>query len=153
MGLMVPAMTAEVPVYDGIYTHFAVEENLDTGAGKLKEELIRFKGLMGRITKHSFVIINEIFTSAASYDAYIMGKKVMDFLLRLDCSGVYVTHIFELTKGDSRIVSMVAALLEDGSNIRTFRIERRPADGRSYANTIVEKHRLTYKDVKERISG
>lgn len=152
MGLMVPAMTAEVPTFDGIYTHFAVEENLDTGAGKLKEELIRFKGLMSRITEHSFVIINEIFTSAASYDAYIMGRKVIEFLLKLNCSGVYVTHIFELTKGDSRIVSMVAALLDDGSNIRTFRIERKPADGRSYANTIVEKHRMTYQEVKERIS-
>lgn len=153
MGLMVPAGTASIPLYDGIYTHFAVEENLDTGAGKLKEELIRLKELMDKVTKHSFVIINEIFSSAASYDAYIMGKKIMDFLLELDCSGVYVTHIFELTRGDNRIVSMVAALLDEKSNIRTFKIERRPADGRSYANTIVEKHRMSYQDIKERIIG
>lgn len=151
IGLMVPCGTACLPVFDGIYTHFAAEENLDTGAGKLKEELIRLKDLMGNISRHSFVIINEVFTSATSYDAYIMGKKVIDYFLNEDCLGVYVTHIYELTKGDSRIISLVASLLDEESNIRTFKIERRPADGRSYANTIALKHHLTYQEIKERL--
>lgn len=151
IGLMVPCETAGIPVFDGIYTHFAVEENLDTGAGKLKEELIRLKDLMSNVTRHSFVIINEVFTSATSYDAFIMGKKVIDYFLKEDCLGVYVTHIYELTKGDGRIISLVACLLDEESNIRTFKIERKPADGRSYANTIAGKHHLTYQEIKERL--
>lgn len=153
IGLMVPAEKAEVPVFDGIYTHFAVEENINTGAGKLKEELLRLKEMMDNATRNSFVIINEVFTSATSYDAYIMGRKVLDFFMDRDCLGVYVTHIYELTKEDDRVVSLVAALLSEDSNIRTFKIERRPADGKSYANTIVEKHHLTYQEIKERIQG
>ncbi|HKL80524.1 MAG TPA: hypothetical protein VJ888_08825 [Mobilitalea sp.] len=153
IGLMVPAEEAEVPVFDGIYTHFAVEENINTGAGKLKEELLRLKEMMDNATRNSFVIINEVFTSATSYDAYIMGRKVLDFFMDMDCLGAYVTHIYELTKEDDRVVSLVAALLAEGSNIRTFKIERRPADGKSYANTIVEKHHLTYQEIKERIRG
>ena len=148
---MVPCCTAELPAFDGIYTHFAAEENLDAGAGKLKEELVRLKSMMSNVTRHSFVIINEIFTSATSYDAYIMGKKVINYFMDEDCLGVYVTHIYELTKGDDRIVSLVAALLSEESNLRTFKIERRPSDGRSYANTIVEKHQMTYQAIKERI--
>jgi DNA mismatch repair ATPase MutS len=151
LGLAIPCQTAVLPVFDGIYTHFAVEENLDTGAGKLKEELLRLKDMMSNVTRNSFVIINEIFTSATSYDAYIMGKKVINYFMEEDCLGVYVTHIYELTKDDDRIVSLVAALLSDDSNIRTFKIERKSADGRSYANTIVEKHRMTYQEIKERI--
>lgn len=151
MGLMVPCRSAYLPVFDGIYTHFAVEENLNTGAGKLKEELLRLKEMLPEVTKHSFIIINEIFTSATSYDSYIMGKRVIEHFMEEDCLGVYVTHIHELTKGDDRIVSLVAALLNNDSNIRTFRIERRAADGRSYANTIVEKHHMTYQEIKERL--
>ncbi len=151
IGLMVPCETAALPVYDGIFTHFAVEENLETGAGKLKEELLRLKDMMEAVTPHSFIIINEIFTSATSYDAYLMGKKVLDYFMDHDCLGIYVTHIYELTKEDDRIVSLVAALLNEDSNIRTFKIERRPADGRSYANTIVEKHHMNYQEIKERI--
>jgi DNA mismatch repair protein MutS len=151
IGLMAPCREASFPFFTDIYTHFAVEENIDTGAGKLKEELIRLQDLMSNINHHSFVIINEIFTSATSYDAYLMGKKVLNFFMEANCFGIYVTHIYELTKEDHRIVSMVASLLSEDSNIRTFKIERRNADGRSYANTIVEKYHMTYQEIKERL--
>jgi DNA mismatch repair ATPase MutS len=148
---MVPAAQAGYPAFDQIFTHFATEESMETGAGKLKEELQRLKALMDRVTNNSFVIINEIFTSATSYDGYIMGKKVLDFFMEKDCLGVYVTHIYELTKEDDRIASLVASLLSEDSNVRTFKIERRKADGKSYANTIVEKYHMTYEEIKERI--
>lgn len=151
MGLMVPARTACFPAFDQIYTHFATEESMETGAGKLKEELMRLKVLMDQATRNSFIIINEIFTSATSYDAYIMGKRVIDYFMEKDCLGVYVTHIHELTKENDRVVSLVATLLNEDSNIRTFKIERRITDGRSYANTIVEKYHMTYEEIKERI--
>lgn len=153
IGLMVPCESASIPRFDGIYTHFAVEENPDTGAGKLKEELLRMKDMMAMKTNHSFVIINEIFTSATSYDAYLMGKKVIDYYLDADCYGVYVTHIYELTKDDNRVVSLVAALKSEESKVRTFKIMRRPADGLSYANTIVEKYHMTYEEIKELIKN
>lgn len=152
LGLMVPAREATFPRFDNIFTHFATDESMETGAGKLKEELLRLKKLMDTVTGHSFVIINEIFTSATSYDAYIMGKKVINYFLDTDCLGVYVTHIYELTKEDSRIVSLVASLSEEDENIRTFRIRRRKADGRSYSNTIVEKYHMTYERIKERLT-
>ena len=151
VGLMVPCREAHLPNFDGIYTHFASEEAMDTGAGKLKEELIRLKAMMRVATKRSFIIINEIFTSATTYDAHIMGKRVIDYFMDQGCHGIYVTHIYELTKDDDRVVSLVASLLSQDSHIRTFKMERRPADGRSYANTIVEKHRMTYLEIKERI--
>lgn len=150
MGLMVPAEQAMIPYYEGIFTHFAMEENISTGAGKLKEELIRVREMMDVDAKNSFVIINEIFTSATSYDAYIMGNKVLQFFMDKGCMGAYVTHIYELTK-DPRVVSMVAALKNAESSVRTFRIERKPSDGKSYANSIVEKYRMTYSEIKERI--
>lgn len=151
MGFAVPARSAQIPAFDSVYTHFATEESMETGAGKLKEELIRLKKMMAESTKNSFIIINEIFTSATSYDAYIMGKRVIDYFMDKDCIGLYVTHIYELTKNDSRIGSLVASLLSEESQIRTFKIERREADGKGYANTIVEKYHMSYEEIKERI--
>lgn len=151
MGFAVPASSAQIPAFDSVYTHFATEESMETGAGKLKEELIRLKKMMADSTKNSFIIINEIFTSATSYDAFIMGKRVIDYFMDKDCIGLYVTHIYELTKNDSRIGSLVASLLSEESQIRTFKIERREAEGRGYANTIVERYHMSYEEIKERI--
>ncbi len=153
MGLPVPAKSAKLPLFDGVMTHFSVEESMESGRGKLKEELVRLSGMMNQEAKHYFVVINELFTSAATYDAFRMGRRVMDHFLERDCLGIYVTHIEELAKEDGHIVSMVASLADEGGNryVRTYKVSRRKAAGKGYVEPIVEKYGLTYEEVAARI--
>jgi hypothetical protein len=104
--------------------------------------------MMQREAVDSFVVINELFTTAATYDAYLMGKRVIDYFLDMNCYGVYVTHISDLAKESERVASLTAGLCERDFRTRTFRIERNTAGGVGYANTLVEKYRLSYQDVK-----
>lgn len=155
LGLKVPARQLKLPFYQGIMTHFATEESNKTGEGKLMEELTRLKPMMKDNTEkraHNFVVINELFTSAASYDAFIMGRKVMEHFMEENSHGVYVTHIPELAKETDEIISMVAMLDAEDQKVRTYKIERRPADGCGYASTIVETYDLSYAQLKVRLS-
>ncbi|MDE7325184.1 MAG: hypothetical protein K2N63_02730 [Lachnospiraceae bacterium] len=164
MGFKAPCAFAYMPYFSGLLTHFSVEESLETGRGKLKEELTRLAPMMCGERGRNFVILNELFTTAATYDAYIMGKRVMAHFIDQDCFGVYVTHIQELadkkekkTEGGSvqgtQIVSMAACVDEQDSHIRTYRIVRRAPQGVGYAYALVEKYHLTYPELKERLSG
>ncbi|MBO7515972.1 MAG: hypothetical protein J6T47_10155, partial [Lachnospiraceae bacterium] len=90
MGLDVPARSATVPCFAGLMTHFSVEESVETGRGKLMEELVRLAPMMKINKKGSFVVINELFTTAANYDAQIMGKRVLEHFIAMDCMGIYV---------------------------------------------------------------
>lgn len=157
MGLPAPCRCVKLPFFRGILTHFSVEESLETGRGKLKEELVRLEPMMKKEEKNCFVVINELFTTAATYDAYIMGKRVMEHFMGQDCKGIYVTHIQELadegTIGDEehRIVSLVACVDAENPRQRTYEIRRKKAEGIGYAYGLVEKYHLTYQDLKERL--
>jgi len=149
LGLEMPAVAAKLPLFHDIMTHFEVEESLETGAGKLKEELNRLKPMMERTGQRKFVVINELFTTAASYDAYIMGSHVLKHFIELDYFGIYVTHIKELAKESDAVASLVAGLSETDGKTRTFKIERKASEGVGHASVLVDKYNLSYEDIKE----
>lgn len=149
MGLDVPAAAANVHYFSGLLTHFSVEESVETGRGKLKEELVRLRPLMEDFGSNAFVIINELFTTAANYDACIMGRRVLDHFITRQCRGIYVTHLKELAVEGGGIVSLCAMLDEKG--MQNFQIARSQAGDSASAVNQVNKHRLTYEKLKERL--
>ncbi len=150
MGLDVPACSANVHSFSSILTHFSVEESVESGRGKLQEELMRLQPMMATHCKDAFVIINELFTTAANYDACIMGQKVLQHFIGQNCMGIYVTHLKELTQAHERVVSMRATLDEQGK--QTHKILRQEADDVACAINQVNKYHLTYAQLKERLS-
>ena len=148
MGLDIPARAALVPYYKKILTHFSVEESVESGRGKLMDELMRLKPMMGDEQAGEFVVINELFTTAANYDACIMGKKVLEYFIDKNCKGIYVTHLNELSTACPSVVSLRAAV--DENLVPTYIIQRSEAKELAGVNRQVEKYRLTYSQIKER---
>lgn len=151
MGLDVNAKEARVPYFDRLVTHFSVEESMESGQGKLMEELRRLAPIMNKGCEKAFVIINELFTTAAHYDGCIMGAKVLDYFMKRDCHGVYVTHLRALGEGTKGVVHMSAALDGSSEHRRTFKILRSQAEGCGYAGDIVGKYQLSYDKLQERL--
>jgi hypothetical protein len=152
IGCPVPCQKADIFLFDRIFTHFSEEEASGSQNGSLKEELVRLSHIAEKATENSVVIINELFATTTTFDAYTMGKKILEYFIRLDCFCLYVTHIYELAQISRKAVSYTAAADIGKKEARTYRIVRKPADGQAYANTIVEKYRLNYKEIKERIT-
>lgn len=150
MGLDIPAVSGKTPLFDNILTHFNVEESLESGKGKLKEELTRLAPMMKEDANNAFIVINELFTTAANYDATIMGKKVLNHFMDMNCMGIYVTHLNELASPSEGIVSLRAMKDEAGS--RNFKVQRSAPSDSANALDQVKKYGLTYEQLKERLS-
>lgn len=147
MGLLVPCEQAVIPHYEQLLSHFSNEESEISGRGKLVEELERLQPMMKKENRNSFVILNELFTTAATFDAGIMGQKVLDFFMDTNCSGIYVTHIQSLAEERQGVVSMVAELEKD-HHTRSFKITRKPAKDGEYEDSLITKYHMTYEQMK-----
>ena len=151
MGLPINASSLKLPFFEGIATHFEAEEKIQSNSGKLKEEINRLAPMMHQDKKRQFVILNELFTTATTYDALIMGKKVMGHFLKRECYGIYVTHIQELAEETDSVTSLVAQV-EDGEGFkRTYRILPMKAQGYGYSDSLVKQFELSYEDIIRRL--
>ena len=152
LGLCVPGSSAHLLLPNRIFTHFEREESLTTLSGKLQDDLLRLRSLLEQADEHSLVIINEIFASTVPEDALALGRHMMEALIRKKSMGVIITFLDALSTCGPETVSMVSMVDPAGSETRTFRVVRQPADGRAYAMTVAERHGLTCEQILRRIA-
>lgn len=152
-GLCVQGVCATLKPARAIFTHFEKEENVENGAGKLMDDLVRIKPMLEQANADSFFVINEIFASTTLDDATRISRRVMEKLLRVGAMAVWVTFIDEMASYGPETVSMMSTVAPDSTQTRTFHIERKAADGLAYAMYIAKKHALSYEQLKGRLEA
>lgn len=85
-------------------------------------------------------------------DARLLSGRVLEQQIERGCLGVYVTFAEELAALGSAVVSMVSTVDSGDPTRRPFKLVRRPADGRAYADVLAEKYGLTAERLAARIS-
>jgi len=147
----VPGSSASIPLADRVLTHFEREEHVENLRGKLADDLVRVRSMLERATPQTVLIMNETLNSTTLTDARFLGEKLLDRIARIGARCVYVTFVDDLAAIDDGIVSLVGGVTTGSEEVRTYKIVRRPADGRAYAVALAERYGLTSEQLQGRI--
>jgi DNA mismatch repair protein MutS len=153
LGLPVPAAKASLALPDRVFTHFEREESLSTLRGKFEDELVRIHEILEAATGRSVLVMNESFGSTTLADGLLVGSEIVRQIIDLGSVCLFVSFIDELATLGPETVSMMSTVVAEDPAQRTFRIERKPADGLAYAVALANKHRVGYEDLRQRIAS
>ncbi|MGH7051927.1 MAG: MutS-related protein [Acetobacteraceae bacterium] len=153
LGLMAPGRAARLVLSDAVFTHFEREEKIENLRSKFEEDLLRVHDILQRATGRSIIVMNESFSSTSVQDAAFIGRQVVRRVIEKDLICLFVTFVEELARLSDTGISMVSTIVPGEPALRTYKIVRRPADGRAYAIAVAEKYGLTYRQLRERIGA
>ena len=158
-GLWVPATQARLSPVDSIYTHYPLEETLETATGRFGDEAQRLSQIFKCATRHSLMLFNESLASTSAGESVYIAQDIVRILRRMGVRAVFATHLHELAAdidrlnchsvGDSKIVSLVASRIDTGedSTKRSYKIAPGQPMGRSYAREIAAKYGISYEQL------
>ena len=147
LGCPVPGRDTRLFACDEILTCFERREDPSTLDGKLQDELRRLHDALAIATPRSLFILNEMFNSTSAQDGLLLSREILKQVSELDALCVCVTFLDELAMFDEKTVSVVGEVDPDDPAVRTYRLVRRPADGRAYARALAQKYGLTYEQL------
>ncbi len=167
-GCYVPGKGAFVSPVDHLLTHFPLEEKPDSDAGRFGEEASRLGKIFEQVTRHSLVLLNESLSSTSFSESLYLAEDLVRILRRIGTRAIYSTHLHELANrvdelnhsvpGEGKIISIVSSPVDtvmgaNGAEVSyTYKLERRPPLGQSYAREIAARYGISYEQLEHVLS-
>lgn len=151
LGCPLPGQAARIFLCDRVFTHFERREEPANLRSKLEDDMLRIRDIYAVATPASVIVLNEIFNSTPWRDQIFLSREMLEATMRLDALALCVTFIEELAAPTANTVSMVAAVDPLDAAQRTFKVERRTAEGLAYAMSLAEKHGVSFARLARRL--
>ncbi len=162
-GLVVPAESASLPIYDKMFTRVGASDVLSEGLSTFMVEMKETAEILAKATSKSLLILDEIGRGTSSSDGSALARSIMTYLLdKVDCHTLFATHYHELTKAfpqeaklknihmgysekDEKIVFTYK--IKEGSSQRSYGIEVAKLAG--LPDEVVEKAKAFSENIAE----
>lgn len=99
MGSFIPAKTAQLPIFDRIFTRIGASDDILTGKSTFMVEMMEANTALRYATKHSLILFDEIGRGTATYDGMALAQAMLEYIDEaIEAKTLFSTHYHELTE-------------------------------------------------------
>lgn len=98
IGSYVPAESANLCIFDAIYTRIGASDDLVSGESTFMVEMKESKSAIINATKDSLILFDELGRGTATYDGMSLAGAILKYVTKnIGCKTLFSTHYHELT--------------------------------------------------------
>lgn len=133
MGCFVPAESAELPIFDQIFTRIGASDDLIAGQSTFMVEMMEANQALRHATPNSLILFDELGRGTATYDGMALAQAIIEYIHKnVKAKTLFSTHYHELTVLDETLPQLknvhVGAVEQNGEVVFLHKLMDGPAD-------------------------
>ena len=123
-GLYLPAKSAKVPVFDGVYSDIGDEQSIEQSLSTFSAHIKNIIGILGKITQRSLVLFDELGAGTDPGEGAALAVSISDYVMSTGAKFLVTSHFNDLKEYALTTPGVVAASMEfDTATFRpTFKL-------------------------------
>ncbi len=100
MGSFIPAGSANMPLFDKIFTRVGASDNLAMGQSTFLVEMIETANILNTATPQSLILLDEIGRGTSTFDGLSLAWAIVEYISnqkKINAKTLFATHYHELT--------------------------------------------------------
>ena len=133
MGCFVPAESAELPIFDQIFTRIGASDDLIAGQSTFMVEMMEANQALRHATPNSLILFDESGRGTATYDGMALAQAIIEYIHKnVKAKTLFSTHYHELTVLEETLPQLknvhVGAVEQNGEVVFLHKLMDGPAD-------------------------
>ncbi|MFJ7747728.1 DNA mismatch repair protein MutS [Peribacillus sp. NPDC097295] len=133
IGCFVSATTAELPIFDKVFTRIGAADDLISGQSTFMVEMLEAKNAIMNATENSLILFDEIGRGTSTYDGMALAQAIIEYIHEeIGSKTLFSTHYHELTVLSEELAKLknihVSAVEQNGNVVFLHKIKEGPAD-------------------------
>ena len=152
IGSFVPAKSANIPIFDKIFTRIGASDDLVGGESTFMVEMKESSNALKNATKNSLILFDELGRGTSTYDGMSLAGAIIEYISSdIKCKTLFSTHYHELTKmssSDNSIKNVHVSIHEEDGNVKFLHKVLEGAIDKSYGINVARLAELPNKVIK-----
>ncbi|MCT2534604.1 DNA mismatch repair protein MutS [Aquibacillus koreensis] len=104
VGCYVPCQSANLPIFDKIFTRIGAADDLVSGQSTFMVEMLEAKHAITNATENSLILLDEIGRGTSTYDGMALAQAIIEYIHEhVHAKTLFSTHYHELTSLDQAL--------------------------------------------------